>query len=61
MLEHLADVVETGVAQEYGDTYRTDALDALLVARDVVEQHRSNMEHVRAIYDAKVVGGPGIE
>lgn len=53
MLKHLASVIEDGDDQR-GHTYSLDAIDALEHAREIVRAHRSNWEHVRAIYDDKV-------
>lgn len=57
MLQHLADVIESGSARDR-ETYRSDAIEALEHAKLVVTEHRSNLEAVRAAYDAKVHGLP---
>ena len=57
MLEHLAAVIENGKSRD-SKTYRGDALEALVHAKGVVLDHRTNLEDVRAIYDAKVGGMP---
>lgn len=56
MLGHIADVArEKGATDE---VYKTDVVASLMHAKSIVQRHTQNLEHVRAIYDGKVEGGP---
>jgi hypothetical protein len=57
MLRHLAQAIEDRPKRKQdSDVYPHDAIAALEYGAKLARQERSNLEHVRAIYDAKVEG-----
>lgn len=62
MLTHLADAIEHGPSQSRGETYQTDAIEALEHGAELAGQKVANLKHCAAIYDKLVeqpVPGPG--
>lgn len=56
LLRHLAETI--GSSRRRRDVHADDMIDALERAADLTAAHRSNLEYVRAVYDAKVNGEP---
>lgn len=54
MLSHLADAIEHGPSQTRGETYQSDAVEALLHGSDLARDRIQNLKHCGRIYDAKV-------
>jgi len=59
MLGHIADQIKS-TGPDGSEVYHTDVLAALLHAKSITRRHTQNLEHVRAVYDAKVVGIDGL-
>lgn len=55
MLRHLAKVVEDQ-PQRSGETYRGDAMGALLHGAELAKESKRNLLHVAEVYDRKVAG-----
>lgn len=51
MLAHLADAIENGPKQTRGETYQTEAVDALEHGAELARQKVANLKHCAAIYD----------
>ena len=51
MLRHLAGAIESGPREKGGETYKRDAMDALLHGADLARDRKVNMLHVAHIYD----------
>lgn len=57
MLAHLADAIEHGPSQQKGETYQTDAIEALEHGAELAGQKVANLMHCARIYD-KLVDEP---
>ena len=56
MLLHMADAIEHGRPQKRGETYQTDAIDALTHGAELARDRKVNLMHVAHVYDARVNG-----
>lgn len=54
MLAHLADAIEHGPSQTRGETYQSDAIEALLHGSELARDRVFNLKHCARIYDTKV-------
>lgn len=54
MLKHLADAIEHGPSQTRGETYQSDAIEALTHGAELARDRVVNLKHCGRIYDAKV-------
>lgn len=51
MLLHLADAIESGPREKGGETYKRDAMEALMHGADLARDRKVNLLHVAHIYD----------
>lgn len=54
MLAHLADAIEHGPSQTRGETYQTDAVEALEHGAELAQKEVRNLKHCAALYDRMV-------
>lgn len=54
MLRHLADAIEHGPSQQKGETYQTDAIEALEHGAELAGQKVANLKHCARVYDRLV-------